>query len=128
VFAIGIIGTGLLAVPVFAGTAGYAVCETFRWNEGLDRKLNTARAFYAVIVGSKLLGVALAFSPIPPMKALYWSAVVNGVLAGPLMVVMLLIASNKRIMGALTISWRLQTVGWIAALAMMGAAVGLFVT
>jgi NRAMP (natural resistance-associated macrophage protein)-like metal ion transporter len=128
VFAIGIIGTGLLAVPVFAGTAGYAVCETFRWNEGLDRKLNTARAFYAVIVGSTLLGVALAFSPIPPMKALYWSAVVNGVLAGPLMVVMLLIASNARIMGALTISWRLLTVGWIAALAMIGAAVGLFVT
>jgi NRAMP (natural resistance-associated macrophage protein)-like metal ion transporter len=128
IFAVGIIGTGLLAIPVFAGTAGYAVCESFRWNEGLDRKPKAARAFYGVIVGATLLGVALAFSPIPPMKALYWCAVVNGVLAGPLMAVMLLIASNKRIMGKLTISWRLRLVGWIAAAAMIGAAVGLFVT
>jgi NRAMP (natural resistance-associated macrophage protein)-like metal ion transporter len=128
IFAVGIIGTGLLAIPVFAGTAGYAVCETFRWNEGLDRKPKAARAFYGVIVGATLLGVALAFSPIPPMKALYWCAVVNGVLAGPLMVVMVLIASNKRIMGELTISWRLRLIGWVAAAAMIGAAIGLFLT
>jgi NRAMP (natural resistance-associated macrophage protein)-like metal ion transporter len=128
IFALGIIGTGLLAVPVFAGTASYAVCETFRWNTGLDRKPKAARAFYGVIAGATLLGVLIAFSPIPPMKALYWSAVVNGVLAAPLMVVMLLIASNGRIMGKLTISWRMKIVGWIAAAAMAGAAVGLFVT
>jgi Mn2+/Fe2+ NRAMP family transporter len=128
IFAIGIIGTGLLAVPVFAGTASYAVCEAFRWNSGLDRKPQAARAFYGVIAGATLLGILLAFSPIPPMKALYWSAVVNGVLAAPLMVVMLLIASNKRIMGKLTISWRLKLVGWIAAAAMGAAAVGLFIT
>jgi NRAMP (natural resistance-associated macrophage protein)-like metal ion transporter len=128
IFAIGIIGTGLLAVPVFAGTASYAVCETFRWNMGLDKKLRAARAFYAVIAGATALGVLIAFSPIPPMKVLYWSAVVNGVLAAPLMIVMLLIASNKRIMGRLTISWRLRVVGWIAAAAMAAAAIGLFVT
>jgi NRAMP (natural resistance-associated macrophage protein)-like metal ion transporter len=128
IFAIGIIGTGLLAVPVFAGTASYAVCECFRWNSGLDRKPKAARAFYGVIAGATLLGILIAFSPIPPMKALYWSAVVNGVLAAPLMVVMLLIASNGRIMGKLTISWRMKIVGWIAAAAMAGAAVGLFLT
>jgi len=128
IFSIGIIGTGLLAVPVFAGTASYAVCETFGWNSGLDRKPQAARAFYGVIAGATLLGILIAFSPIPPMKALYWSAVVNGVLAAPLMVVMLLIASNKRIMGKLTISWPLKVMGWVAASAMGGAAVGLFLT
>lgn len=128
IFALGIIGTGFLAVPVFAGTASYAVCETFRWNSGLDRKLKAARAFYGVIAGATILGVVIAFSPIPPMKALYWSAVVNGVLAAPLMAVMVLIASNPRIMGRLTISWHLKWVGWLAAAAMAAAAVGLFVT
>ncbi len=127
VFALGIIGTGLLAVPVFAGSASYAVCEAFRWNSGLDRKPKAARAFYGVMAGATVLGVLLAFSPIPPMKALYWCAVVNGVLAAPLMVVMLLIASNRHIMGKLTISWRLRWVGWLAAAVMAAAAVGLFV-
>ncbi len=128
VFALGIIGTGLLALPVFAGTASYAVCEAFGWNSGLDRKLKTARAFYGVIAGATVLGVAIAFSPIPPMKALYWSAVVNGVLAAPLMAVMIFIASNPRIMGRLTISWRLRWVGWVATAAMAAATVGLFLT
>ncbi|HEY5046411.1 MAG TPA: divalent metal cation transporter [Rhizomicrobium sp.] len=128
IFAIGIIGTGLLAVPVFAGTASYAVCEAFRWNTGLDRKPKAARAFYGVIAGATLLGILIAFSPIPPMKALYWSAVVNGVLAAPLMAVMLLIASNGRIMGKLTISWRMRVIGWVATAVMAAAAIGLLVT
>jgi NRAMP (natural resistance-associated macrophage protein)-like metal ion transporter len=128
IFATGIVGTGLLAVPVFAGTASYAVCESFRWNMGLDKKLQAARAFYGVIAGATVLGVLIAFSPIPPMKALYWSAVVNGVLAAPLMFVMVLIASNSRIMGKLTISWRLKWVGWLATAAMAAAALGLFLT
>jgi NRAMP (natural resistance-associated macrophage protein)-like metal ion transporter len=128
IFAVGIVGTGLLAVPVFAGTASYAVCESFRWNMGLDKKLKAARAFYGVIAGATVLGVLIAFSPIPPMKALYWSAVVNGVLAAPLMFVMVLIASNGRIMGKLTISWRLKLVGWLATAAMSAAAIGLFLT
>jgi NRAMP (natural resistance-associated macrophage protein)-like metal ion transporter len=128
VFALGIIGTGFLALPVFAGTASYAVCEAFGWNSGLDRKLKAARAFYGIIAGATVLGVAIAFSPIPPMKALYWSAVVNGVLAAPLMAVMIFIGSNPRIMGRLTISWRLRWVGWMATAAMAAATVGLFVT
>jgi len=128
IFAVGIIGTGLLALPVLAGSAAYAVCETFRWNMGLDRKPKAARAFYGVIAGATLIGLALAFSPIDPMKALYWTAVVNGVLAVPLMAVMMLIASNGRIMGRLVISWRLRAVGWFATAVMAAAAIGLFVT
>jgi NRAMP (natural resistance-associated macrophage protein)-like metal ion transporter len=128
VFAAGIIGTGLLALPVLAGSASYAVCETFRWTAGLDYEPKAARAFYGVIAGATLIGVALAFSPIDPMKALYWTAVVNGVLAAPLMAVMMLISSNPRIMGRLVISWRLKLVGWLATAAMAVASVGLFVT
>jgi NRAMP (natural resistance-associated macrophage protein)-like metal ion transporter len=128
VFAIGIIGTGLLALPVLAGSASYAVCETFRWNTGLNRKPLQARAFYAIIAGAMLLGVGLAFTPIDPMKALYWSAVVNGVLAAPLMAIMLLIGSNPRIMNKLTLPPVLKTIGWIATAVMAAAAVGLFVT
>ena len=127
VFAVGIIGTGLLALPVLAGSASYAVCEAFRWNEGLNKKPLQARAFYAVITGSTLIGMALAFTPIDPMKALYWSAVVNGVLAAPLMVIMLLIGSNPRIMKKLTLPPVLKTIGWIATAVMAAAAVGLFV-
>jgi len=128
VFAVGIIGTGLLALPVLAGSASYAVCEAFRWNTGLDKKPHKARAFYAVITGSTLIGMGLAFTPIDPMKALYWSAVVNGVLAAPLMVIMLLIGSNPRIMNKLTLPPVLKTIGWIATAVMAAAAVGLFVT
>jgi Mn2+/Fe2+ NRAMP family transporter len=113
---------------VLAGSAAYAVCETFRWNTGLDRKPRSARAFYGVIVGAMLIGLAIAFSPINPMKALYWTAVINGVLATPLMVVMMLISSNPKIMGRLAIGWKLRVVGWLATAAMAAASVGLFVT
>jgi NRAMP (natural resistance-associated macrophage protein)-like metal ion transporter len=128
IFAVGIIGTGLLALPVLAGSAGYAVCESFRWTASLDCKPKAARAFYGVIAGATGIGLALAFSPIDPMKALYWSAVVNGVLAAPLMVVMMLISSNTRIMGRLVIGWKLKAIGWLATAVMGAATVGLFVT
>lgn len=128
VFAIGIIGTGLLALPVLAGSASYAVCETFRWNVGLERKPRQARAFYFVIAGSTLLGMGLAFTPIDPMKALFWSAVINGVLAAPLMAIMLVIGSNPKIMKTLTLPPVLKVIGWIATAVMAAAAVGLFVT
>jgi NRAMP (natural resistance-associated macrophage protein)-like metal ion transporter len=128
IFAAGIIGTGLLALPVLAGSAGYAVCETFRWRAGLDRKPRAARAFYGVIAGATAIGLALAFSPIDPMKALYWTAVVNGVLAAPLMAVMMLISSNPRIMGRLVIGWKLRVIGWFATAVMAAASIGLFVT
>ena len=128
VFGLGILGTGLLALPVLAGSASYAVSEAFRWNTGLNRKPMQARAFYGVITGATLIGIAIAFSPIDPMKALYWSAVVNGVLAAPLMAIMLMIGSNRRIMSRFTLPPILRAIGWVATAVMAAAAIGLFVT
>jgi NRAMP (natural resistance-associated macrophage protein)-like metal ion transporter len=128
VFSMGIIGTGLLALPVLAGSSAYAVCETFDWNEGLDSKPMVARAFYGIIAGGTLLGAALAFTPIDPMKALYWSAVVNGLLAGPVMAVMMIIASSNRVMGKLTLSPSLKIWGWLSTAVMLAAAVALIAT
>lgn len=121
-FAIGIIGTGLLAVPVLAGAAAYAVSETFRWTEGLDRHPREAKAFYGVIALATLGGVALNFTGIDPMRALYWAAVVNGLLAPPLMVVTMMIAHNPRIMGRLTIPRHLAIGGWISTAVMWAIA------
>jgi NRAMP (natural resistance-associated macrophage protein)-like metal ion transporter len=126
-FAAGIIGTGMLAVPVLAGSAAYAVSEVFKWTEGLDRAPREAKAFYATIAVATLGGVALNFTPLDPIKALYWSAVVNGVLAAPLMVVMMLIAMNKRIMGHLTLTRPLFLVGWLATFVMALATVAFFI-
>jgi len=119
-FAMGIIGTGLLAVPILAGSAAYAVSETFGWTEGLGRRPKEAKAFYAVIAIATLGGTAINFVDIDPMRALYVAAVVNGVLAPPLMIVLMLMATNPRVMGHLTISRRLAAMGWIAAAVMIG--------
>ena len=124
-FATGIIGTGLLAVPILAGSAAYAVSETFGWTEGLDRKLREAKAFYGVIAVATAGGVALNFIGIDPMKALYLAAVVNGLLAPPLMVVTMLIARNRRIMGDLAVSGRLEVGGWLST-AVMWVVAGVF--
>ncbi|MEO7247102.1 MAG: divalent metal cation transporter [Novosphingobium sp.] len=121
-FAAGIIGTGLLAVPVLAGSAAYGVSETFGWVEGLDRKPREAKAFYAVIALATLGGVALNLTGIDPMRALYWAAVVNGLLAPPLMVVTMLIARNPRAMGHLTVSNKLAFGGWVSTAVMFGVA------
>jgi NRAMP (natural resistance-associated macrophage protein)-like metal ion transporter len=125
-FTIGILGTGLLAVPVLAGSAAYAVSETFGWVEGLDRKPREAKAFYATIALATLGGMVLNFSAIDPIKALFWAAVVNGVLATPLMIVMMLIATNGRIMGRLTLPLPLRISGWIATAIMALVSVALF--
>lgn len=117
-FAAGIIGTGLLAVPVLAGSAAYAVSETFGWTEGLNRKPKEAKAFYGVIVLATAGGIALNFIGIDPMKALYWAAVVNGLLAPPLMTVTMFIATNPKVMGKLVLSRRLKVVGWLATAVM----------
>ena len=117
-FAVGIIGTGLLAVPVLAGSAAYAVSETFDWTEGLDRRPREAKAFYAVIALATLGGVALNFIGIDPMSALYWAAVVNGLLAPPLMVVTMLIARNPAVMGDLVMGRGLEFGGWLATVVM----------
>ncbi|RVQ69185.1 divalent metal cation transporter [Croceicoccus ponticola] len=124
-FAMGVIGTGLLAVPILAGSGAYAVSETFGWVEGLNRKPGEARAFYSVIAIATLGGTAINFVDIDPMRALYWAAVVNGMLAPPLMAVLMLMATNPRVMGELTISRRLKLIGW-ASTAVMAAVVALF--
>lgn len=117
-FAVGIIGTGLLAVPILAGSAAYAVSETFGWVEGLDRKPREAKAFYGVIALATAGGLALNLIGLDPMRALYWAAVVNGLLAPPLMVVTMLIARNRRVMGELVIPRGLEIGGWISTLVM----------
>ena len=121
-FAIGIIGTGMLAVPVLAGSAAYAVSEAFGWVVGLDRKPREAKAFYGVIALATLGGVALNFIGIDPMKALYWAAVVNGLLAPPLMFVTMLIASNPVAMGGMPISRGLKFGGWLSTAVMTAVA------
>lgn len=121
-FALGIIGTGLLAVPILAGSAAYAVSETFGWTEGLGRKPREAKAFYAVIAVATLGGVAINAVSIDPMRALYWAAVANGLLAPPLMVVVMLIARNPNVMGELRIPSGLALVGWVSAAVMAAIA------
>ena len=118
-FAVGIIGIGLLAVPVLAGSAAYALSETFGWTEGLNRKPHEAKAFYGAIVVAVLGGVALNLIGIDPMQALYWTAVINGLLAPPLMVMTMLAASNPKVMGRLTLPPLLRIGGWAATGAMI---------
>jgi NRAMP (natural resistance-associated macrophage protein)-like metal ion transporter len=127
-FSLGIIGTGMLAVPVLAGSAAYAVTEAFEWKSGLDLKLVEAREFYAIIALATLGGVLLDFTPIDPIKALFWSAVINGVIAVPIMVVMMLLADDPRVMGAFTVTRRLKALGWLATWTMAAAVVAMFVT
>jgi NRAMP (natural resistance-associated macrophage protein)-like metal ion transporter len=126
-FAVGIIGTGLLAVPILAGSAAYAVSESFGWVEGLDRKPREAKAFYATIAVATIAGLTLNYVGIDPIKALYWAAVVNGILAAPLMVVMMLISTNRQVMGKLAVSGRLAIGGWVATIVMGVVAIGFFV-
>jgi Mn2+/Fe2+ NRAMP family transporter len=120
-FALGILGVGMIGVPVLSGSAAYAVAEVMNWREGLEERARDARGFYGVIAVSVLLALVIQFSPINPMKALVWSAVINGVVAVPLMAVIILLASKKSVMGAFTASRTLIVLGWIATL-MMGAA------
>jgi NRAMP (natural resistance-associated macrophage protein)-like metal ion transporter len=128
IFAIGIIGTGMLAVPVLAGSAAYAMGEAFNWPVGLGLKAKRAKAFYGTITAAFILGALLNFSPIDPIKALFWSAVVNGVVAVPVMVMMMVLASRKTVMGDFTLGPILKTIGWIATLVMLLAAAGMFAT
>jgi NRAMP (natural resistance-associated macrophage protein)-like metal ion transporter len=124
-FAAGIVGTGLLAVPVLAGSAAYAVGEALRWPTGLSRRPKEAKSFYATIAAATLLGVALDAAPVDPIRALYWSAVVNGVLAPPLMAVMMLMASNPAVMGRLVLGRPLRLAGWAATAAMALTVLGM---
>jgi Mn2+/Fe2+ NRAMP family transporter len=127
-FAAGIVGTGLLAVPVLAGSAAYAVAEAFRWPIGLGLHLLRARGFYAILSIATLLGVAIDFTPVDPIKALFWSAVINGIIAVPIMAVMMLMASRPDIMGDFTVTRRLKVLGWLATVTMAIAALAMFLT
>ena len=124
VFALGIIGTGLLAVPVLAGSAAYAVSNALGWEGGLSRGFHEARGFYLIIIAATAIGTVMSSLEIDPIKALVWSAVVNGVIAVPIMVAMMLIGQSRRLMGNLTISGRHRFFGW-AATGVMGLAVAL---
>ena len=117
-FSLGIIGTGMLAVPVLAGATAYAVADSFGWRQGLDRKLFEATEFYAIIAFATLGGLLLDFTSIDPIKALFWSAVINGVIAVPIMIVMMLIATRAEVMGQFVIKRRLKFLGWLAVAAM----------
>jgi Mn2+/Fe2+ NRAMP family transporter len=127
-FSLCIIGTGLLAVPVLAGSAAYAVTESLKWPRGLDLKLMEAREFYAIVALATIGGVLLDFTPIDPIKALFWSAVINGVIAVPIMAVMMLMAVRATIMGPFVITRRLQVLGWLATFAMAVAVTAMFAT
>ena len=122
VFALGIIGTGLLAVPVLAGSAAYAVSEVFGWRAGLSRGFHEARGFYLIIVAATGIGTLMSILELDPIKALVWSAIVNGVISVPIMVVMMWIGQSQRIMGSLTMTPRHRFFGWGATL-VMGIAV-----
>ena len=124
-FALGIVGTGLLAVPVLAGSAAYAIGEARKWPVGLGHKPERAKAFYATLSIATMLGVALNFSPINPIKALYWSAVINGLVAVPIMIIMMHMTANPKIMGKFPIHDGLRLIGWMATAVMAVAAIAM---
>lgn len=127
-FAIGLIGSGLLAVPVLTGSAAYAVSETFNWRASLDERPKKAKKFYGVIAASTLIGILVSLVGIDPISALFWTAVINGVVAPPLLVVVIVVANNKKIMKERTNGPAANIVCGIAAALMFAAAIAMFVT
>ncbi len=128
IFALGIIGTGLLAVPVLASSAAYAVGEGLKWRVGLAQRPGRAPAFYGTIALATFGGASLNFTPIDPIRALFWSAVINGVAAVPIMVMIMLMASRKKVMGQFALRPLLRAFGWLATAVMAVAAIGMFAT
>ena len=128
IFALGIIGTGFMAVPVLAGSAAYAIGEALRWPMGLARRPKEARAFYLTLAPATAVGTTINFLPVDPMRALYWSAVINGVMAAPIIVVMMKLATDPRVMGRFTLPLWMRLIGWITAVVMALCVVGLFGT
>jgi Mn2+/Fe2+ NRAMP family transporter len=127
-FSLGIVGTGLLAVPVLAGSAAYAVSEVFGWKAGLSHGFHEARGFYGIILAATGIGTLMSVFEVDPIQALVWSAIVNGVISVPIMVVMMWIGQSPRIMGDLTMSRRHRLFGWAATAVMAVAVVGMFAT
>jgi NRAMP (natural resistance-associated macrophage protein)-like metal ion transporter len=128
IFALGIIGTGMLALPVLAGSAAYAVGEVFGWPVGLAKRPERAKEFYGTIAGATMVGAALNFTALDPVRALFWSAVINGVVAVPVMVLIMLMASKPKVMGQFVLRRGLKFMGWLATIVMAAAAVGMFAT
>src|SRR6267154_2458765 len=124
-FSLGIIGTGLLAIPVLAGSAAYALAEALNWPTGLERKLHRAKGFYGILCAATLLGVAMNFGSVNPIKALFWSAVLNGIAAVPIMITMMLMTSNRKVIGTLKLPRPQKIIGWIATSIMLLVAVGM---
>jgi Mn2+/Fe2+ NRAMP family transporter len=127
-FAIGIIGTGLLAVPVLAGSAAYGVSETFHWTASLEKEPQQAAKFYGTIGAATLVGLLLNFVHLDPMRALFWSAVLNGVVAVPVMAFMMILTGNAKAMGQFTLPLYLRIGGWVATAAMLVASLGMIAT
>jgi Mn2+/Fe2+ NRAMP family transporter len=127
-FSAGIIGTGLLAIPVLAGSAAYAMAGAFKWKKGLELEPMEAKKFYSIIAISTLIGVVLCFTPIDPIKALYWSAVINGIISVPIMALMMLMAVRPEIMGDFVITLKLKILGWVSAAVMALAVIAMFWT
>ncbi len=127
-FAVGLIGSGVLAVPVLTSSSAYALCETFKWKSGLSEKLRGAARFYAIIAVSTLVGVIVNFLKIPPVTALFWAAVINGILAPPLLVIIMLVSNNREVMGARVNGLLTNFIGWAAVAVMAAASLGIFLT
>ena len=128
VFATGIIGTGLLALPVLSGSAAYAIGELLSWHVGLARLPRRAKAFYTVIAAATAIGVGLNFTSIDPVKALYWSAILNGIVAVPVMIAMMLLSMRKKIMAGFTLPRPLQIAGWVATAVMTTTVLAMIAT
>jgi Mn2+/Fe2+ NRAMP family transporter len=124
-FVCGIVGTGLLAVPVLAASACYGVGEACRWKTSLERKPGKAIRFYSAITVATLIGLSLNFIHIDPVTALFWAAILNGVVAAPLMAVIMVMASSRKVMGKLVIPPYLRAMGWVATVVMLCACFGL---
>jgi Mn2+/Fe2+ NRAMP family transporter len=127
-FFVGIIGIGLLAVPVLAGSEAYAIAEALRWTTGLARKPLDAKAFYGAIAVSSLLGIGINFVGLDPIKALFWSAVINGVVAVPLMAIIMLMAMRQDVMGRFVLPRVLWAMGWLCTGVMAVAVAIMFAT
>jgi NRAMP (natural resistance-associated macrophage protein)-like metal ion transporter len=127
-FALGVIGTGMLAVPVLTGSAAYAVAETFHWRASLESKPEKARKFYVVLAGATLIGIGLNFVGIDPIRALYWAAVINGVVSVPLMVILMMMSMRREIVGEFVLPMGLRVVGWVATGIMLVVSLGFFAT
>jgi Mn2+/Fe2+ NRAMP family transporter len=124
---LGLVGSGVLAVPILTGSSAYAVCEAFGWKQGLNKKCRDAKWFYGFIIGSTVAGALINYVGVQPVTALFWTAILNGFLAPPLLVVIMLISSNKAVMGKRVNSLSINVLGWATTAAMFAAAVGLVI-